>query len=64
MENSISEGWRKSSRCDTNACVEVRLSDGLIQIRDSKDPNGQLLSCTIDEWNAFVVGRKNWELNI
>jgi hypothetical protein len=34
--------WRKSSRCDSGNCVEVRLVDDHVEIRDSKHPTPTL----------------------
>lgn len=64
MVNSISDGWRKSSFCDTSACVEVRVQDGLIQVRDSKDPEGSVLTYTESQWATFVRGATDGEFNI
>lgn len=48
--------WRKSQRCDTNACVEVALIGADVALRDSKDPDGPVLRFTRQEWDAFVAG--------
>ena len=50
--------WRKSSRSNTNgACLEVRLVNDHVQVRDSKHHgHGPILSFTIPEWKAFVEG--------
>ena len=48
--------WRKSSRCGSNACVEVAEVDGRYLVRDSKNPEGPVLSFTPEEWTAFVAG--------
>jgi hypothetical protein len=48
--------WRKSRRCGSNACVEVAKVDGAYLVRDSKDPDGAVLSFTEREWAAFVDG--------
>jgi hypothetical protein len=47
--------WRKSSRCGTNACVEVaKVGDGYL-IRDSKRPDQEPLQFTEEELAAFVT---------
>jgi hypothetical protein len=48
--------WRKSSYSNGSGgnCVEVRLSGGVAQVRDSKDLSGPALSFTADEWRAFL----------
>jgi hypothetical protein len=61
----ISQEWKKSSKSGTNGgeCVEVRRHDETIQVRDSKDPNGAVLTFTTAEWRAFVEGTKVGELD-
>lgn len=49
--------WRKASRSSTNgdACVEVATNvAGVVAVRDSKDPNGLVLSVSPTEWRAFL----------
>ncbi len=49
--------WRKAQRSVGNgACVEVASVNGMIAIRDSKNPNGAVLFYTPVEWNAFLNG--------
>jgi hypothetical protein len=50
--------WRKSSRSGSSAnCIETcRLTDGLIAVRDSKNPSGTVLIFTPGEWEAFTHG--------
>lgn len=48
--------WRKSSRCGSQTCVEVAKVDGRFLVRDSKNPDGTVLSFTEREWAAFVEG--------
>jgi hypothetical protein len=55
--SSIEEpGWRKSRRCSTGTCVEVRREAESYLVRDSKDPAGPVLRFTGEEWDAFVAG--------
>jgi hypothetical protein len=56
MNINETTSWRKSSRCGTNACVEVAEVDGQYLVRDSKNPGGPVLSFTPEEWTAFVAG--------
>lgn len=51
--------WRRSSACDTNACVEVRFHRklGLVQVRDSEEPAHTIIF-TKATWDAFVAGIK------
>lgn len=48
--------WHKSSRSmsGNNECVEVRRASRLVQVRDSKDPDGSILCFTADSWAAFI----------
>jgi hypothetical protein len=50
--------WVKSSLSMSNGeCVEVAtLSDGLIGVRDSKDPEGAVLRFTRGEFRSFLLG--------
>jgi hypothetical protein len=53
--------WKKSSWSAENGnCVEV----AGCQVRDSKDPDGPVLSFTEKEWDAFIKGVKNNEFNL
>jgi hypothetical protein len=56
MEKVGAVWWRKSSRCSSSACVEVARVAGEYLIRDSKDPEGTVLSFSAAEWKAFVEG--------
>ncbi|GAA4679487.1 DUF397 domain-containing protein [Streptomyces youssoufiensis] len=48
-------GWFKSSYSNGQAeCVEVRISDDVVAMRDSKAPHGGMLVVSPDEWCAFV----------
>jgi Domain of unknown function (DUF397) len=50
--------WVKSSYSFANGnCVEIAtLADGMVGIRNSKDPDGPVLRFTPGEWNAFLSG--------
>jgi hypothetical protein len=50
--------WRKSSYSNGQAnCVEVaRNMPGIVAVRDSKDPRGEILRVSREEWRAFIVG--------
>jgi hypothetical protein len=62
----ISQEWKKSSRSGGNSgeCVEVRRNDGTVQVRDSKDSNGRILTFTLAEWEAFLDGATKGEFNL
>jgi hypothetical protein len=49
--------WRKSSRSGTGNgnCVEVATNvAGVVAVRDSKNPEGPMLSVAPAEWRAFL----------
>lgn len=45
--------WRRSSRCDSNSCVEVAPDSTRMAVRDSTDP-GRWLTFAYEDWQAFV----------
>lgn len=48
--------WCKSSYSSNNAaCVEVRVADGTVGVRDSKDPGGPVLAFAGPAWSRFVA---------
>lgn len=57
MSQSDDSAWRKSTFSEAGNCVEVRrVSDGSVEIRDSKAPEGSRLRYSHDEWRAFLAG--------
>jgi Domain of unknown function (DUF397) len=48
--------WRKSSFCGSAAnCVEISaLPDGIIAMRDSKNPGGPSLVLDSEQWTGFL----------
>jgi hypothetical protein len=59
----IGTQWSKSSYSSSNAnCVEVRGQEKRVGVRDSKNPDGPVLSFGPEEWDAFIEGIKNGEL--
>ncbi|MGW1162624.1 DUF397 domain-containing protein [Streptomyces sp. NPDC002513] len=58
--------WRKSSYSnqDGGACVEV--SDdfaAVVPVRDSKNPDGPLITFAAEEWSSFVSAVKGEKLS-
>jgi hypothetical protein len=50
--------WRKSSYSGNGGsnCVEVaRNLDGIVAVRDSKNPDGRVLLVSRDEWASFIT---------
>ena len=53
---SLDTTWRKSTRSSTNgSCVEVRRMDAAVEVRDTKDRGGPVLTFTPDSWQTFVA---------
>jgi Domain of unknown function (DUF397) len=46
-------GWRKSTRCETSACVEVDTSGPLVGLRNSTKPDTRL-AIDAGAWRDFV----------
>jgi hypothetical protein len=47
--------WRKSSSSHANGnCVEIASHGAAVQVRDSKNPSGPVLSFSRAEWAAFT----------
>lgn len=59
----LERAWRKSSRSQYNACVEVCFAGERIPVRNSRDPDGPVLEFTAREWDAFVEGVKLGEFD-
>lgn len=51
------------SSCENGTCVEVGMTD-LVAVRDSKHPDGPVLTFTQKEWNEFVQGVKAGKFDI
>lgn len=61
----MTEAFIKSSYSSSNqGCVEFAQDGDLIMIRDSKDPQGPVLTFTPKEWDAFVKGAKDEEFDL
>jgi hypothetical protein len=48
--------WVRSSRCNThNNCVELRLGEDSVRVRDSKNVEAGSLTFDQDGWKAFLT---------
>ncbi len=60
--------WRKASYSGTNggSCVEVSTREvaGRRLVRDSKDPDGGVLTVAPREWKAFIASVKAGKLDL
>ena len=57
-------GWRKSSLCGTDTCVEVAISANKAFVRNSKDTARGYLVFDAAEWTSFLAGVQNHEFDI
>ncbi|MEU5939153.1 DUF397 domain-containing protein [Micromonospora sp. NPDC047548] len=51
--------WRKSSRSSGGGngdCVEVCFAGDVVAVRDSKDPEGEVLAFSAASWRTFIAG--------
>jgi hypothetical protein len=56
--------WRKAQNSIGNgACLEAAPINGMVGVRDSKNPNGPILTYTAIEWRAFLDGAKKGEFD-
>jgi Domain of unknown function (DUF397) len=52
-------GWRKSTRCDGGACVEVGQGGAMLAVRDTKNNgSGPVLTFPAGAWKAFTAALK------
>ena len=60
----LDQTWHKSTRSGSNGqCVEARRMGDTIQLRDSKDRSGPVLSFPLGAWTAFTDGLKGAEFD-
>ncbi len=58
-------GWMMSSRSTGNggSCVQARRRSGLIEVRNSKQPDAGTVRFTLEEWDSFLDGAKKGEFD-
>lgn len=59
---SAERTWTKSSRCDSNACVEIAMTDGGAAMRRTGEPETEL-SFGHTAWQDFVAAVKDGEFD-
>lgn len=59
------DGWFKATASNANSgCVEVNFGrDGMVGLRDSKQPQAGAFEFTPEEWAAFLDGVGKGEFN-
>jgi len=57
--------WIMSSRSSGNggSCVEARRHAGLVEVRNSKNPEAGTVRFTTLEWDSFLDGAKKGEFD-
>jgi hypothetical protein len=62
----MGDEWFKSSFSYANGnCLEAQyLTDGGVQVRNSRDREGPVLTFTGEEWRAFIAGARNGEFDL
>lgn len=56
--------WHKSGRSNTtHGCVECAVEEDTIVVRDSKDPDGPVLTFAPDSWRDFIAAVKAGEFD-
>ncbi|HUK70514.1 MAG TPA: DUF397 domain-containing protein [Streptosporangiaceae bacterium] len=58
---ALSPTWAKSTHSTPNGgnCVQVRRTTNAVQVRDSKNPHGPVLTFTPAGWRAFTAAIKD-----
>ena len=59
-----SEGFAVPSMTHKCCCVAVRRNDGVVDVRDTKNPNSPTLTFNREEWEVFVAGVKAGEFDV
>ena len=56
--------WRKSRRSGEAGCVEARVVERVVEVRDSKQRHGPTLRFTFAEWEAFLAGVNDGDFDL
>jgi hypothetical protein len=61
--DSNGKEWIKAGASANNDCVEVHARPDGVDVRDSKNPDGPILSYNSREWAAFLTGVKDGDFD-
>jgi len=57
--------WRKSRRSAADGgCLEVAIAEGVVGVRDSKNPTGAMLTIDVNAWRGFIASLKRGEFDL
>jgi hypothetical protein len=62
-EMVAARAWRKSTRCETAACVEVATGGPVVGLRNSTKPEVHL-SLAVNSWRQFIDGVRGGEFDL
>jgi hypothetical protein len=62
MNNWDDLDWRTSTKSAGGNCVEVAPHNHHVHVRDSKDPDGPMLTVDGAAWRAFLASIKETDL--
>jgi hypothetical protein len=63
-EDGDSADWRKSRFSGNQDCLEWRIVASGVQVRNSKERDGSIVSFTRSEWAAFLAAVKAGDADI
>jgi hypothetical protein len=54
--DALNEGWHKPTRSGpAGNCVEARFVDGVVEVRNSNQPDAGLVRFSRPEWETFLA---------
>jgi hypothetical protein len=63
-DRSARNGWHHAGRCESNQCVEVKIEDRTVSMRESRVPDGHQIVFTTDAWRDFLAAVKRGEFDL
>ena len=62
--DEVEDGWRKSTTSGDGNCVEVRIADAHVFVRNTKHDGETILRFSHSEWRAFLTGVRLGEFEL